>query len=154
MELNNSEQFVTELESGNTFKVNNVTIFPHIVTKQEEMKLSNISYNYYNDTSYVPELAYLNGITNVFSIKAGDIIAVVNPDDISNVFDFSEQFLNDIQEEIKKINKKKIGKLDSNRASDNRNRKNTENDKKLPPMILNSEKLVIENGKLILKTNF
>lgn len=154
MELNNSEHFVNEFMNGTTFKVNNVTIFPHIVTTQETMKLSNISYYYYNDTSYVPELAYINGITNVFSIKEGDIIAVVDPDQITAVFDFSAQLLSTIQEEIKAINKKKVSKLDSNRMSDNRNRKNIESDKKMPPMILNSEKLVIENGKLIIKTNF
>src|SRR5690606_12952558 len=106
-------------------------------------KLSNISYYYYNDTKYVPELAYINGITNVFSIKEGDIIAVVDPDQITAVFDFSPQLLSTIQEEIKAINKKKVSKLDSNRMSDKRNRKNVESDKKMPPMILNSEKLVI-----------
>ena len=154
MELSNFDKLMSNTKDGNVITINDINFSFHVVTRNQEMRLDNVSYELYKDVKYVTELSFINGLTNMFSIKENDILLVVNEEDISRVFNFSAGLINDMKEAIKNANAGKKSAPDSNRAQSKNNRKQTELDKKMPPNILNNEKMVIENGKLILRTNF
>lgn len=154
MELSNVDRIVSSMNSGDVVVINDVSVSPYIVTKKQEMRLDMVSFDKYEDVKYVTELAYINGITNVFSIKENDVILVIDENNISNVFNFSASMINEMREAIKKVNEKKKSKLDMSRLDNKKNRNQTEKDKKMPPNILNNDKITIENGRMILRTNF
>lgn len=154
MELNRLKEIIDLLESGEPVYINDIALYSHIVTKNEEMRIDLVSYNLYDTEKYITELTYLNGITNVFSIKEGDKILYPSEDNIDSIFKFNKNSMNKIKDVIFKMNKKKSGKLDKNRLANKRNRNKTEQNKRMPPNILNNDKMVIENGKLVLKSNF
>lgn len=154
MELSNFNKLMTNTTDGNFISINDVNFSFHVVTRNQTMRLDSISYLLYGDVKYVTELAYINGLTNVFSIKEDDILLVVNEEDITRVFDFSAGLINSMVEAIMSANTGKKSAPDSNRAQSKSNRKQSELDKKIPPNILNNEKMVVQDGKLILRTNF
>lgn len=154
MEIYNLDKIIASSENGDQIKVNKISLFPFFVTKKYEMRLDLISYDLYGDVKYINELAYLNNLVNVFSIKEGDILFVTDSDNIGFVFNYDVVDINNIKSSIVEANRKKIFKVSKERKDYKSNRIVDEEAKRLPPNILNNDKIVLENGKLILKTNF
>lgn len=154
MELSNLEKLMESIENDSPIVINDIRFNTYKVERNEDMRLDKISYKLYRNTKYVTELAYINGITDIFGIKEGDVLIIPDADHIELVFNFSNLVLDKLVEEIKKVNEKKVRRKDENRKNDVRNRAKIEEDKKLPPTIKNNDKMIIKDGKLIIKPNF
>lgn len=59
-----------------------ITVYPHIVTIEEEMRPDLVTWSIYGQKGYIDEIMTLNNIVDVFSIRQGDVIWFVDEDDI------------------------------------------------------------------------
>ena len=59
-----------------------LTLYPHIVTPEEEMRPDLILWSIYGQKGYIDEIFTLNNIVDSLSIKQGDIIWFVDENDI------------------------------------------------------------------------
>jgi hypothetical protein len=89
-----------DLNSGPVYATinNTVRFYPHIVKRDEEMRLDKICERLWKDASLVADLTRINGIVNVFSIKENDIIYYCRREDI----DGTKEIIT-ISEDIKKL---------------------------------------------------
>lgn len=130
-------------------------IFEFVCTDRHNMRLDLVSYDIYENTDKTDILCVINGIINPLTVQSGDNILFIDPDDIDDVRSVDHLML-DILDKIKDANKGKERKIDKNRVSDLRKRKNTEKKKLLPSNILdkNQKNLRTENGKIKRGPNF
>lgn len=130
-------------------------IFEFSCVDRHNMRLDLVSYDIYENTDKTDILCVINGIINPLTVQSGDNILFIDPDDIDDVRSVDHLML-DILDKIKDANKGKERKIDKNRVSDLRKRKNTEKKKLLPSNILdkNQKNLRTENGKIKRGPNF
>lgn len=132
----------------------------HLVKEDEEMRIDLISNLYYGNTNYIDLIMKTNGISNPFSIKAGQFLMI--PDKES-----AEQF----RKKIKKISnkprtqftdKKRMSEKDANRKKfleEKSKKKKNGSTENLPPNMLKSDqqpKKFIDDGIILgsnMKTN-
>jgi hypothetical protein len=99
-------------------------------------------------------LTNINGIINPLSIKSGDILYYVDDAEAESIRS-DENILKTILDSIKSANKGKEMKQDKNRQKDVNKRNETEKTKAyIPPNIVETSNVEINNGKIILKPNF
>jgi len=133
----------------------NVVLIPFTCTNRHNMRIDLVCYDIYENINYIDMICNINGIMNVFNIKSNDIIYYIEEDDIINMIS-DDTVMENIRNTIINANKSKDYKLDKNRLNDVINRNTNENNKNyLPPNILpsNSSNQIIENGKIIFKSN-
>lgn len=141
-----------------TIKINsNVKLLAvHIVREHEEMRIDLISEAYYGTTEYIDLIMKTNGISNPFSIKAGQLIMIPNKDS-------AEQF----RKKIKKISNKprtqftenkRLSEQDSNRKKFLEEKSKTKpngSSENLPPNMLKSDQSAkeIRDNTILLGSN-
>jgi hypothetical protein len=59
-----------------------LTLYPHIVTPEEEMRPDLVTWSIYGQHGYIDEIMTLNNIVDSLSIRQGDIIWFVDENDI------------------------------------------------------------------------
>ena len=59
-----------------------ITLYPHIVTIQEEMRPDLVTWSIYGQKGYIDEIMTLNNIVDVFSINQGDVIWFCDENDM------------------------------------------------------------------------
>lgn len=131
-------------------------IFEFLCVDRHSMRLDLISQDIYENTDAQDILCAVNGIINPLTVQSGDNILFIDPDDIDGVRSI-DHLLVDILDKIKDSNNGKERKIDKNRISDLRKRKEKEKKKKLLPSNLldnGNKNLRTENGKIKRGPNF
>lgn len=90
----------------------NLAKFTTVVQSGEEMRLDKISNRLYGTINFVEELMIINNICNPWSIKEGDVILYVHPQQI----DALKQLEKEDTVTNKLINPKKSTRVDENRS--------------------------------------
>jgi hypothetical protein len=62
-----------------------VILYPHIVTPEEEMRPDLVTWSIYGQHGYIDEIMTLNNIVDSLSIRQGDIIWFVDENDIQKL---------------------------------------------------------------------
>lgn len=129
-------------------------IYKFQCTDKHAMRLDLVSQEIYNSDEYIDVLTAINSILNVLSIKSGDIIYFMIADEMDDIRD-SATSINKVIDAIKNANNKNV-KKDNARKKDVNSRLSTEENKKLPPNIVDDEKKMIEKAgsKIIIKPYF
>lgn len=129
-------------------------IYKFQCTDKHAMRLDLVSQEIYNSDEYIDVLTAINSILNVLSIKSGDIIYFMVADEMDDIRD-SATSINKVIDAIKNANNKNV-KKDNARKKDVNSRLSTEENKKLPPNIVDDEKKMIEKAgsKIIIKPYF
>jgi len=137
-------------------KANVKLISVHLVKEDEEMRIDIISKLYYGDTEYIDLILKTNGISNPFSIRAGQFLLIPEKDS-------AEQY----RKKIKKVSNKprtqftdtkRMSEQDSKRKAfleDKSKTKVNGSSENLPPNMLKSDQSVkyIKQDKIILGAN-
>jgi len=76
---------ITDIIAPIVISRDDLTLYPHIVTIDEEMRSDLIMWSIYGQRGYVDEIMTLNNIVDPLSIKLGDIIWFVDENDISKL---------------------------------------------------------------------
>ena len=76
---------ITDIIAPIVISRDDLTLYPHIVTVDEEMRSDLIMWSIYGQRGYVDEIMTLNNIVDPLSIKLGDIIWFVDENDISKL---------------------------------------------------------------------
>lgn len=134
---------------------NNFGIYPFTCTEKHNMRIDLISFDIYHNTNDIDILCSINGIYNPLTVKEDDIIYFVTPEELINIRS-NTSIITNIIDSIKNANNGKQQKLDKNKSKDNASKIKTENNKKLPPHIIQSETGNIKygEGSVILSPNF
>jgi len=128
----------------------------HLVREDEEMRIDLISQLYYGDTEYIDLILKTNGISNPFSIKAGQFLLIPDKDS-------AEQY----RKKIKKISNKprtqftdtkRMSQQDAKRAKfleEKSKGKANGSSENLPPNMLKSDQSAkeVRQDKIILGSN-
>lgn len=61
---------------------NDITLYPHIVTIEEEMRPDLVLWSIYGQRAYIDEIMTLNNIVDTLSMKQGDVIWFCDESDI------------------------------------------------------------------------
>ena len=81
--LDGTDRFLT-LEIQNSYDYENVAIEYYQVPVEEENRLDLISYRFYNTTSYAWVIAYVNGISDSYTVYEGQTLII--PTNITDLF--------------------------------------------------------------------
>lgn len=113
------ENFIKKTEDDGLFDIFRQTIidmkldkFTTVVQSEEEMRLDKISKRLYGTVNFVEELMVINNICNPWSIKEGDVIMYIHPQQI----DVLKQLEKENTVSNKLINPKKSTRVDENRS--------------------------------------
>jgi len=130
-------------------------IFQFLLTERHNMRIDLVCLDIYENTDQIDLLCKVNDILNPLTVKQGDIILFVEPDDIEEIRS-SDDIVLDVLDQIKNANNGKQHKVDKNRQNDLRNRNKKEKEKKLPSNILDAtnQNLRTEDGKIKRGPNF
>jgi hypothetical protein len=93
-------QPVFRFESG-------LAIFPHIVEKEEEMRMDLISFRLYGTTDHTAFLCRLNNIVNPLNIKEGTTLVYVQENNIASFTPEEENFVETVKQTFINLNKKR-----------------------------------------------
>lgn len=129
-------------------------VFNFICDEKHEMRIDLICMDIYQHMENIDILTNINGIINPLSIKSGDILYYVDDAEAESIRS-DENILKTILDSIKSANKGKEMKQDKNRQKDVNKRNETEKTKAyIPPNIVETSNVEINNGKIILRPNF
>lgn len=113
------EKVIKKKEDNGLFDIFRQTVidmklakFTTIVQTGEEMRLDKVSNRLYGSTNFVEELMVINNICNPWSIKEGDPIMYVHPNEIPVLKQLEKE---DVVSN-KSINPKKSTRVDENRS--------------------------------------
>ena len=73
---------ITDIITPIVITRDDLTLYPHIITPEEEMRPDLILWSIYGQKGYVDEIFTLNNIVDPLSIRQGDIIWFVDENDI------------------------------------------------------------------------
>ena len=76
---------ITDIITPIVITRDDLTLYPHIITPEEEMRPDLILWSIYGQKGYVDEIFTLNNIVDPLSIRQGDIIWFVDENDISKL---------------------------------------------------------------------
>lgn len=129
-------------------------VFNFVCDDKHEMRIDLICYDIYQHMENIDILTNINGIINPLSIKSGDVLYYVDDAEAESIRS-DENVLKNILDSIKTANKGKEMKTDKNRQKDVNKRNETEKAKAyIPPNIVETSNVELNNGKIILRPNF
>jgi len=119
--LFNINQSVFKFQKG-------VAFFPHIVEKEEEMRMDLISNRLYQTTEHTAFLCRLNNIVNPLNVKEGTLLIYCEEQHVKSFTPPDDTFVEEIKQTLINLNKKR--RVDSKRENYNKLSK----DISLPPV--------------------
>jgi hypothetical protein len=127
-----------------TFRVQkDINVFSYIVPVYESGRIDLVCHSIYGNTDNCDFLLELNNIIDPFNVFEGDVIIYVEQTAIEN-FRPIDDTLKDVQQDLVNLNKKR--KKDQNRANETPSAPITINEKKIDPIILLGDKVIIGKG--------
>lgn len=158
-----TDEGIYDINIGSVIVDINVKVKPFPLTDLHTGKPWKVSYDIYGNTDNIDILCDMNGIYNPLTMKAGDIIYFVEPDDVPVVRNSKQSTqIRAAIEKLRDANKGKQTKLDSGRQKDKALEKQSENVKQLPKKQKQSPNLISNpdgnikfgDGKITLFPNF
>lgn len=158
-----TDEGIYDINIGSVIVDINVKIKPFPLTDLHTGKPWKVSFDIYANNDNIDIICDMNGIYNPLSMKSGDIIYYVEPDDVPVVRNSKQSTqIKAAIEKLKNANKGKQSKNDSSRQKDKALEKQTEKQKQLvkknnksPNLISNPEgNIKYGEGKITLFPNF